>query len=255
MPTKNPYKTNRNFLPNPAEAIYQEEDAQISELPHIQELWNFAIDNEDQIEGDFDLDFLKFQIFDNEFAFVKTGLVAFKIKAMKLYADISHTFKAYCEDYLHMSVWMIDRLIRASKVVLDLVQAGFEILPRNEAQCRSLMRYGEEDLVLAWQMVLDHPDHNGKPHKITAKSIAHALKPESDEPTMQKFEIPVGLYQVILNQALDAGRTVIEHLEFTFLGKTNCHSFADRLQEQKWEEDLADLVSEREYKEKLAEKI
>ncbi len=127
--TKNPYKTARGFLPNPMNALY-EEDAEISEAKHIQELVQLAHDLENEIAGGFDLGSLLFQIKDNSLGFVKNGKIAFKIKTLKLYEGVSRTFKQFCQEQLGYSSWYIDRLIRASRVVIELVAAGFEILTK-----------------------------------------------------------------------------------------------------------------------------
>ena len=147
MKLKNPYSTNRDFLPNPATALYQAEEVEISNLPWIQEIVEAALNLEDKIEGDFDdLEYFRFQIQNNTFGFVRTGLIAFKIKYFKAYKKIAKTFKRFCEDHLHKSHWMINRVIVAAKVVVDLIAAGFDQLPSNEAQCRALMAGCEEDL-------------------------------------------------------------------------------------------------------------
>ena len=109
MPQKNPYGFDRSFLPNPCDALYQ--DAEISKLPHIQELVELAQGMEDQLSGDFDLDFLLFQIADNSLAFVKSGLIFFKIKALRLYSGVCGTFKQFCAQKLGYSTWYVNRII------------------------------------------------------------------------------------------------------------------------------------------------
>ena len=161
---KDPYQVDRNFLPNPATALYKVEEGVISKLPWIEELVDTARYLEERIAGDFDkIDSFIAQIHENNFGFVRTGLIAYKLKYFKAYKKIAKTFKRFCEDHLHKSHWMINRLIVAAKVVIDLIAAGFDQLPKNEAQCRSLLAGCEDDLASAWQFVLDA--HEGELHK------------------------------------------------------------------------------------------
>ncbi len=177
MAQKNPYNFNLSFLPNPCDALYQD-DVEISKLPHIQELVELPQDMEDQISGDFNLDFVLFKIFDNSLAFVKTGLLCFKIKYFKLFKSVCGTCKQFRQEKLGYSTWYANRMIQAARVVMTLVAAGFEVLPRNEVQCRSLRSCceSEDDLVPAWRSVVE----NIESHKITAKSIRGHLKPEEE---------------------------------------------------------------------------
>ncbi len=130
MPQKNPYSFNRGFLPNPCDALYQD-DVQISKSPHIQEFVQLAHDLEDEISGGFNLDFLMFQVADNSLAFAKSGLIFFKIKSLKLYSGVCKTFKQFCNEKLGYSTWYINRMIQASRVMMTLVASNCEILPRN----------------------------------------------------------------------------------------------------------------------------
>lgn len=66
------YKTNPRYLANPFDHIYQNHDVEVSNRPEIQELQDLAIHLEDQIEGDFDLEFLTFEIRNNQLAFART---------------------------------------------------------------------------------------------------------------------------------------------------------------------------------------
>lgn len=55
--------------------------------PFIQELNQYAIDLEDQISGEFDLNHLIFEFANNQLAFVRNGLILAKIKFLKLYKN------------------------------------------------------------------------------------------------------------------------------------------------------------------------
>ena len=241
--TKNPYKTARGFLPNPMNALY-EEDAEISEAKHIQELVQLAHDLENEIAGGFDLGSLLFQIKDNSLGFVKNGKIAFKIKTLKLYEGVSRTFKQFCQEQLGYSSWYIDRLIRASRVVIELVAAGFEILPKCESQCRELRACceTEDELVWAWRSVIE----NIEPHKITAKSIRAHLKPdeEKDEPDTEKIEVSQNLFAAMHYYASNAQMTVVQLLEEIFQPKMDCANWAMDKKIEAWQEDLEKMVNE-----------
>ena len=244
MTQQNPYSFDRSFLPNPCDALYQD-DVEISELPHIQELVQLAFDLEDQLSGDFNLEFLMFQIADNSLAFVKSGLIYFKIKALKLYSGVCKTFKQFCNEKLGYSVWQVNNQIKASRVVMTLVAAGFEQLPKNELQCRTLRSCceSEEELVQAWQSVVD----NIEPHKITAKTIRNHLKPEEEKevPETEKIEVPYNLFETIYRNAVLAKMTVVELLHEIFQPTQNCDNcwhFDKKI--ERWQEDLEKLVSE-----------
>lgn len=62
---KNPYKTDSSILANPFDFLYQQNDTGISADDAIQELIDYATELEDQIEGDFNLGSLVFEIRNN----------------------------------------------------------------------------------------------------------------------------------------------------------------------------------------------
>ena len=243
MPQKNPYSFNLSFLPNPCDALYQD-DVEISKSAHVQELVQLAHDLEDQLSGDFNLDFLLFQIADNSLAFVKTGLLFFKIKYFKLFKSVCGTFKQFCQEKLGYSVWQVNNQIKAARVVMTLVAAGFDQFPKNELQCRTLRSCceNEEELVLAWQSVVD----NIEQHKITAKSIRAHLKPEEEKevPETEKIEVPHNLFETIYRNAVLAKMTVVELLHEIFQPTQNCDNWHFDKKIERWQEDLEKLVSE-----------
>ncbi len=245
MKKKNPYPTQRGFLPNPMNALY-DEDAEISDAKHIQQIVKLAHNLEDEIAGGFDLGSLLFQIKDNSLGFLKNGMIAFKIKSLKLYKGVSRTFKQFCQEQLGYSVWQVNRLIVAAKVCIELIAAGFEILPKCEAQARELRSCceTENELVWAWRSVLD----NIEPHKITAKSIREHLKPdeEKDEPDTEKIEVSQNLFATMHYYASNAKMTVVQLLEEIFQPKMDCANWAMDKKIEAWQEDLEKMVIEHE---------
>lgn len=235
---KNPYKKDPTLLANPFDFLYQQSDTGISQDDAIQELIDYATELEDLIEGDFNLSSLVFEIRNNTLSFVRTGLIAFKIKALKLYKNQFGSFKSFCTDALSVTHWQINRTIQASRTVLELIHNGFEILPRNEAQCRELSQYIGSELVRVWaEIIAEIP-----PHKITARSIYEYLNPEEEiEEESTTVKLPRKLYSCIFSLAVDAGMSIVELLEDTFISHVEPVPIGTLL---RWEEDYRNLVSE-----------
>ena len=238
---KNPYSTKKGFLPNPANPLYQD-DIEISDNPEIQELCQLAHDLEDGIEGDFDLNFLITEIKNNSLSFCRIGIIAFKVKSLKLYKKVAKTFKQFCEEQIGYSVWYVNRLIVSSKVVFDLIAANFDILPKCESQARELLYASEGEVVPAWRSVVEHI----KPHKITAKSIRQHLKPDQEKevPETEKIEVPHNLFETIYRNAVQAKMTVVQLLEEIFQPLQNCDNWHFDTKIEKWQQDLEKLCRE-----------
>lgn len=235
---KNPYKKDPTLLANPFDFLYQQSDAGISQDDAIQELIDYAIELDDQIEGDFNLGSLVFEIRNNTLSFVRTGLIAFKIKSLKLHKNQFSSFARFCIEALGITHWQINRTIQASRTVLELIHNGFEILPRNEAQCRELSQYVGSELVRVWQEITAEIP----PHKITARSIHEYLHPtEEFEEEDTTIKLPRKLYSCIYSLAVDAGMSIVELLEDTFIGHVEPVPIGTTL---RWEEDYQNLVSE-----------
>lgn len=237
----NPYKIKPGFLPNPSDPLYQD-DIEISDAPEIQELVQFATDTEDSIEGDFDLEYLTFQIKNDSLNYVRQGLIFFKIKSLRLFKKVSKTFKEFCQTHTRYSVWYANRLIVAAKVAMELICNNCEILPKCEAQTRSLLYASDGDIVKGWQSVTE----NIEPHKITANSIRQHLKPEEhkDEPQKEKIEVDQPLYKSILKVALDVNLSVVQLLEELFQPIRNCDNWASDRIIDKLHNDIEKLVKE-----------
>lgn len=233
---KNPYKKDPTLLASPFDFLYYQSDIEISQDDAIQELIDYAIGLDDQIEGDFDLGSLVFEIRNNTLSFVRTGLAAFKIKALKLYKNQFGSFRSFCTKALGVTHWQINRTIQASRIVLELIYNGFEILPRNEAQCRELSQYVGSELVRVWrEITAEIPSH-----KITARSIHEYLNPEEEiEEESTTVKLPRKLYSRILTLAVDAGMSIVELLEDTFLDQVKPVPIGTLL---RWEEDIKNMV-------------
>ena len=235
----NPYKTNPQYLPNPADPLYQLEN--VSESDHVRDLIEEASLLESQIAGDFDLDELVGKIKINTLGYVKNGLIAFKIKSLRLYKNTHRTFKQFCQERLGLSTWQVNRNIRAARVVMELVAHGFEVLPQCEAQCRALLAHCEENLIEAWRSVTS----NLSPHQITAKTITLHLAPEESQivPNEERIIVNRDLFNRIYTVALSVGTSIPELLEQIFQPKLdNCANYYYEEKIHQWQKDLSNLI-------------
>ncbi len=98
--------------------------------------------------------------------FLRTGTALRQIRDRQLYQEVGYeSFSAYLEERFEMSRCQAYRLIDAEQVMRNL--EGIAILPRNERQCRALVRLSREDQRMAWQAALDHVS----PHLPTAAAV------------------------------------------------------------------------------------
>ena len=239
------YKTDREFLPNPVDSLYQTDTELIGTSDHVRDLYDEAVALEDKIAADFDLDELvgKFKI--NTMAFVKNGLIAFKIKQLKLYKNVCKTFKQFCTEHLGISCWQVNRNIRAAQVVMELIAHGFEQLPRCEAQARALLSAtaGDESSVVdAWKSV----NENLEPHQITAHTITTHLNPESSksEPISEKITVKRNLFEKIQTAALAIGMSIEQLLEEIFQPVVeNCANYYYQEKIEQWQNDVERLTN------------
>ena len=241
----------KKYLLNPFQALYQD-NISLSDKPEIQELNEYAIALEDQIAGDFSLEYLTFEFAHNQFAFVRNGLLLAKIKFLKLYKNYGDgTFASFCREQLRKQRWQINDTIRAARVVLELMYAGFEILPTNISQAVTLAKLTGEQLVEKWRTVIETIPLD----KITAKSIRNLLFPPTErERTVRTIQVSSEVHENIHREAAERGLSIIElltiMLEF-FVGNShllqseiNTPDYIDK--ERIWQEDLGKIVEEQE---------
>lgn len=199
---------------DPFEPIYSYEQ----NIQH--ELYSYACELEDMVYGDFDINTISEDIKLLNLSYVKIGLLAFKVKTKKLYKHISFSFKEYCEKYLGSTVWQINRVISASRVVMELIGAGFTILPKNEAQARPLTTLDSDTLITTWSTITTFYS----PQHITAKVITNLIKP--DTITNTPLKVSTELYKHIQNQAQAKDLSIEEYLA-NLTGLTKSSSVTD----------------------------
>ena len=126
----------------------------------------------------FNCEWLVDQFKAHSISWLKCGLVAWQAKINRLYTQMRYgNFKDFCELALGKSPWYVNRIIEASRVVVDLLKAGFTHVPQNEAQARPLVKFHGEELAQKWGEVLA----SFAPQHITASKIEEIVsnKPEA----------------------------------------------------------------------------
>ena len=242
---------NKKYLHNPFDALYQD-NTLLSNKPEIQELNQYALDLEDQIAGDFNLQYLTFEFAYNQLGFVRNGLLLAKLKFLKLYKNYGDgTFASFCKYQLRKQRWQINDTIKASRVVLDLMYAGFEILPTNIAQAVALAKLTIDELIEKWRSIIE----TLPPDKITAHSIRSIVKPPAEsEPAVASLEVPAQVHEEIHREAANRGLSIGEFISIIlgfFLESENLHLLSSInnteeyiRKERIWQQDLDSLVRE-----------
>lgn len=203
--------------------------------------------------------------------YIKLGVQLYQVKYYRLYQGVYTSFKQYCEQEIHYPLWRANKIIKASRVAIQLIKYGFRIIPQNESQARPLVKLSEQELYEKWQEVLDtYPFHS-----ITAKKIRKVIYGEKN-PEKGTLKLPLNVLEDIEKKALENGISVGELLAKVFRGELiidqhgNLEYSRDEEEEkiekippqtiQKWQEDLQNISLQEDNKiddfaEELAEKI
>ena len=249
-----PARRAKKYLADPFNAFYlYQDDIVISTRPEIVEINEYAIDLEEKIEGDFDLGYIEFEFTYNRLAYIRNGLLLAKLKFMKLYKNFGDgTFASFCREQLKITRWQVNDNIKAARVAMELIYAGFDILPTNISQAIALASLTGDELVHAWRSVIE----SISPDKITHKSIRSLLFPptESDLPATT-IKVPPALHESIHREAADRGMTIVELIKTMFeffisggnshLWKHQENTINYKERERIWRKDLANLVAQK----------
>ena len=242
----------KKYLANPFNALYlYQDDIAISDKPEIIEINEYAIGLEEKIEGDFNLDYIIFEFAYNRLAYIRNGLLLAKLKFLKLYKNFGDgTFASFCREQLNITRWQVNDNIKAARVAMELIYAGFSILPTNISQAIALASLTGSELVHAWRSVTESIE----PDKITHRSIKSFLFPptESDLPTTT-IKVTPTLHESIHSEAAERGMSIVDFIKTIFeffITGGNSHLLQHdidaedyALKEKIWREDLANLVA------------
>ena len=203
----------KKYLADPFNALYQDNSC-LSDRPEIKELDQYARDLEDRIEGDFSLDWIEFEFAYNRLAYVRNGLLLAKLKFLKLYKNFGDgTFATFCREQLRITRWQINDNIKAARVTMELIYAGFEVLPTNISQAMALASMAGEKLVHAWRSVTESIE----PDKITHKSIRTFLFPPTDKDLSDTtIKVPPTLHEDIHREAAERGLSIVDLIRTMF---------------------------------------
>ena len=233
---RNPYKVPQGFCSDPFTPLYHQPDEKIELEEPFEDLLDYANILEDKIAGDFNLSQIINDIKGNFLSFVRTGLLAYKVKIWKLYRKSYRNFKTFCEEALGVTHWQINRTIEAARVVMELVQSGFSILPQCEAQARPLTKFTGAELCANWQIVVE----NLPPSKITGNSIAEVLGMES---TTGSIRLPKEFIVQLRDEANALGLSLEEYLRVLH-EERNVTTPPDEETIAAWQEDLVRMTKE-----------
>ena len=240
---KNYYSLPEGYLLDPFENFYTNSDeVEISKEPAIRELNEYALNLSEKIAGDFDMDYIKFEFRYNTLSFIRNGLLAFKIKSLRLYKKTHNNFKTYCREILNTSYSKVRRLIESARVAIELIYAGFDVLPENPSQCAHLARYSGNELIEKWHSIVENLGN-----KITAEKIEKFLNPPTAaEELNTTVKLPVNLYKMLLELALNRDTSIITIIEEMCYERFQVENSNKPVSEEKlkaWQEDLRDLTS------------
>lgn len=147
----------------------------------------------------------------NQMGYVYCGVLLEQIFKYKLW-NCDRLFsspKEFCEKLMGRSLAYAKRLIKAAKVCLELIRAGFDRLPLCESQCRPLTKLFLEggdncELVEKWQQILD-----SCPGPITADAVT-AVMGESGK--LKRIKVKQATFDKLLEVANSRGFVTVDEL-------------------------------------------
>lgn len=206
---------------------------------HIVEVEDFESVVNSLPSNDITLVTLEHQIKGDSLGYVRQGLALKFIKENYLYRRKYSKFSDYCRSVFKKSAGYCNQLIKSALVVVDLIKAGFKILPSNESQARPLTKLpteetGEDSLVDKWQTVLDVTESH---HKgiLTAATVNRIVEGDKT-PETKNVKVSAKNYDRLKKLALEAGVTVDQLIE-QLLEQTTEPVDPETL--QRWEDDFS----------------
>lgn len=232
------------YLEDPVNALYHL-DVEIRDTA-INELIENIAAIESCIRGDFDIQSITNSIKSKFLSFIEIGCLAFKIKTWCIWKEDKSlkSFKDYCLKVLERPVWQINNYIKAAKVMIDLIAAGFEQLPQSLSQALELVNFKGNELLDKWENCIK----NIPAQMTSAKRIKELLNPTPEEKKKRALNLPKKIADRLEKEARQQGLTVEELLENFLDDKTEETEDPDQGKLEAWEQDLEELVSEHEQK-------
>ena len=181
------------------------------------------------------------------------SLLLAKLKFLKLYKRFGDgTFASFSRKQLNITRWQVNDNIKAARVAMELIYAGFDILPTNISQAIALSSLTGDELVHAWRKVVNSIE----PDRITHKSIRSFLFPATEQDSSATtIQVPLAFHENIHREAADRGMSIVELIKTMFeffVSGGNSHLFNYekhiidyRERERIWRQDLANLVAQK----------
>lgn len=203
--------------------------------------------------------------------YIKFGFQLHQVRFYKLYKSQFKSFKEYCEKEIYYPVWRVNKAIEASRVAIELIKYGFNVIPQNEAQARPLTKLNSVELINKWQEVLEtYPFHTitayriekivfGEPinKRITIKlpnNIIREIENKAIENKISTGELIIKIFQgeIIINS--DGTMEKIVNYDEEKIEDINKENW------QKWQKDLTIISSNEgnkldQFAEELAEEV
>ena len=95
---------------------------------------------------------------------------------------------------------------------MELIYAGFEVLPKNISQAIALASLKGNELVQSWGKVIESIE----PNKITHKKIRNLLFPPKLDITTASIQVPRTLHEDIHREAAKRGMSIADLLKVMF---------------------------------------
>ncbi len=233
--------TPKSYILNPFDFIYGEPELPITDVA-LQEILQGVIDIDEE-RLDLDLDYLEHLLKLDSLSYIRQGAIYAEIYFKGLYKKKYKSFELYCKDILHKSIDSVRNYIKAARVAIELIMAGFEYcdLPHNMSCAVVLSKWTGPELIKKWQYVLS----NLEGHERTAPSIKRLLEPPSvakDISTIVK--LPFTVYTALLEVAYHANMSAEKVIESVIVVYHKISNKAEIGRLINWILDLNKLVDE-----------
>ncbi|MEG4147902.1 hypothetical protein [Microcoleus sp. Pol12B5] len=147
--------------------------------------------------------------------YVRQGVMLAVIRRYRLYKRQFKDFAEYCKLALGRSPIYCKRIIEAAQTTIELIKAGFKILPTSVSQALPLVKFtkpdetGARELENKWQTVIN----SQPPDRITAAAITEAIDDKEPEERAKQVKIGGKAFEMLQKKAVEAGLTVSQYLE------------------------------------------
>lgn len=223
------------------------------DLEEMGELWEMEISEYDhnlEYQGNqITLEWATNELKGYQTSWVCLGLVADRVRRYRLYQGKYADWNTYCKEILGKQNWQINKIIKAAKAFITLLQEGFAILPTCVSQAEKLLDCCKKSgnlLSKSWEIVVERLH---EPQLITAKSICEVL----GFPMEHKNKISRNQRERIRELADRDGMTFDEKLDELLKLDENPQEQEEELEddpklmelkEQLWHRDLNQLIEE-----------